>query len=58
MRKNVATSKMYILRKWARKLKNMIFLHFLITFYKFALKIETGVVKRVAKPILKNRKCQ
>ena len=49
---------MYILRKWARKLKNMIFLHFLITFYKFALKIETGVVKRVAKPILKNRKCQ
>ena len=42
---------MYILRKRARKSKNILFFYFMTTFYNFALKKETTLSKRVAKPI-------
>ena len=47
---NVTTSKMYILRKKARKLKSMLFFNFMTTFYNFVVKIETSKASRVVKP--------
>ena len=45
------TSKMFILRKSARKLKNISLLHFMSTLHNFSLKIETEWGKKVVKPI-------
>ena len=53
--KNVTTTKMYILRKKPRKLKNMLFLNFTTTFHNFALKTETSLAERMVKPVSKYR---
>ena len=49
-KKNVTTSKMYILGISGQKLKNIFPLT--TTFYDFALKIETSWAKKVVKPSL------
>ena len=47
--KNVTSSKMYILRRSAQKLK---IFPLMTTFYNFTLKIETSLAKNVVKSIL------
>ena len=51
------TSKIYILRKRAQKLRNILFLHFMTTFHNFALKIETSWAEGMVKPISEFRWC-
>ena len=46
---------LYILRKSAWKLKNLLFFHFMTNAYNFALKIETNWAKSVVEPNSKSR---
>ena len=50
--KNVTTSNIYILRKRAQKLENMLFLDIITTFDNFALIIEASWAEAEVKPIL------
>ena len=51
--KNLTTSNMYILRKRAQKLENILFLHVITIVH--TLIIETSLAETVVIPILENR---
>ena len=52
---DVATSKMYILRKTSQMLQNITFPHFMANFHNIALKKKPGWAASVSKPILETR---